>query len=557
MKQNILLTFLSDVKTKGGTAVETPYTNVSGEPVHSTNESAARYLKDNSLEISQIFILASKKIRNPIKDFSETITHLDYFKNRMEKFLPGAGYTICNYDENCKSDENLKSVAEMAELIQKYSRGKEIVLHADLTGGMRHINMMMLDIIRLLEYSGVEIGRIMYSNYNFDDKKGTVEEIQNIYNLFQLISGVEEFINFGSVTALKKYYAEVEISDNLKNLIEAMANFADSIKLCRYGQFKAAIERLHDAINDFEADSKDVQDILMSRLIEKIRAEYSMLIATRGQDDLKIIRWCVERGYLQQALTLYTERIPEYIYEKIITASADVISDVTQKLKNDNRNFGFYFLNNYLEDDEDFIKAHGKFTGTAQKLNNKYFALLKNVTLPVMKDKNFNFDDLREKIFTAENLPFGIKKPNEKQIRLMLETLNKIWQNPEPLLNLESSELLPIQEIINSIKPQLEILQQDFLRRKEMFKYLNGNAFKECFPAYECDVRIFRLKYMLDNKIFGVSISEEKFFDIMKKYFSLKDERNHSNHARLDIGEFETAKDLSDFMKGGLDEIEG
>ena len=557
MAENILLTFLSDVKiSRDGAVTETPYTNVSGDPVHTTNESAARYLKDNSSAPTQIFILASNKIRNSIKNYSEEITHLEYFKNRMKKFLPGAGYTIYNYDENFRGDENLKSVAEMAELIQKYSRGKEIILHADLTGGMRHINMMMLDIIRLLEYSGVKIGRILYSNYNPDLKTGTVEEIQNIYDLFQLISGVEEFVNFGSVTAIKKYYGGIEKSDNLKNLTDAMENFAEAIKLCRYGQFKAAIENLHDAINDFEIDSNNVQDILMVRLIEKIRAEYAMLIATRGQDDLKILRWCVERGYLQQALTLYTERVPEYIYENIVTASADAVTEVTKKVKGDDRNFGFYFLNNYLENDEGFIQASGNFISTAQKINKKYFSTLKNIVLPALKDTNFSYDNLRAKIFADEKILPGIQKPNENQLRLMLETLSKILQNPGLLLNLESAELLPIQKIITSIKPKLESLSTVSERRKEFLNYINGNGLKENFPAFKSDARIFRLKYMIDNKIFSVSIPEEKFFAIMEKYFILKDERNHSNHARLDIGDFATAKDLAEFMKGGLDEIE-
>ena len=48
MCQHIVLTFLSDIKTKevpgGYEAVQTEYTNVEGEMTRSTNESALRYL---------------------------------------------------------------------------------------------------------------------------------------------------------------------------------------------------------------------------------------------------------------------------------------------------------------------------------------------------------------------------------------------------------------------------------------------------------------------------------------------------------------------------------
>lgn len=69
MAENILLTFLSDVKISKGNARETHYTNVDGEKVHTTNESAVRYFLQNYGEISKIFVLASNLVRSPIEDY--------------------------------------------------------------------------------------------------------------------------------------------------------------------------------------------------------------------------------------------------------------------------------------------------------------------------------------------------------------------------------------------------------------------------------------------------------------------------------------------------------
>ena len=60
----------------------------------------------------------------------------------------------------------------MAALIQKFAVGDEVTLHVDLTGGMCDVNIMMLDLTRLLEYSGLKIGRLLYSNLG----KKTVEK---------------------------------------------------------------------------------------------------------------------------------------------------------------------------------------------------------------------------------------------------------------------------------------------------------------------------------------------------------------------------------------------
>ncbi len=552
MEENILLTFLSDVKVFNGKVSETPYTNVAGEKVHTTNESAARYFLQNYGEISKIFILASKLIRSPIQNFQPETTHLEYFKNRMKKFIPNVencinDETICNYNENGDSAENLTSVAEMAKRIQDYARGKKIVLHVDLTGGMRHINMIMLDIVRLLEYSDVKIEKFFYSNYNKEKNMGTVEEINNIYDLFQLISGVEEFINFGSVNALTRYYKKVEQSEKLKNLTDAMENFADAIKLCRYGKFKNATKNLHDSINDFEVTPGNVQDILMARLIEKVRAKYEKLIATRGEDDLKILGWCIENGYLQQSLTLYTERVPEYIYEKFVVMS-EKDSDAV-KAKKDILNDGFYLLNRYLEDDQDFKIARKNFENEVHALNEKYFSEIKKF----IQKKNFSYENLQEKFFDEKKFPHGV---NFSDVEIF-KTFDEIHKNPKILLNLDAEELSPLKKIIDALKSQLKNFSYGRQRLQEIYKFLNGVDLSKYFPEYEYDTRIFRLEYMLNKKIFRLKMDKEKFFCVMKKYFQFKDERNHSNHARQDeTGNFSTAKSLQNKLQCGLDEIE-
>ncbi len=297
LAKHIMLLFLSDVKvdTKTGKVRETTYYNISarrmtGEITLTTNESAVRYTLYNNghgnIELSKIYIFASERVRNE-KVTGMEITHLQFFKKRMSQFIPNIGDcindgTIGNYKENNSPIENMLCVAEMAERIQKFAAEAqdEIILHVDFTGGLRNVNMIMLDVIRLLEYSGVKINRLLYSNY----QTGFVEAINNVYYLFQLISGVEEFIQFGSVTVLEKYYATSKniISAHLQNLIAAMKNFSEEIKLCHYGQFIKSVKNLHDTINDFKVEPNNLQDKLMARLIGRIRAEYGTLIDTRG-----------------------------------------------------------------------------------------------------------------------------------------------------------------------------------------------------------------------------------------------------------------------------------
>lgn len=566
--ENILLMFLSSINPK----IEPVYFGISanpkGEITKTTNESAVRYIlykecRGNS-KLGKIFIFASKAVRESLVAGSDK-THLQYFKDRIGEFVPNIDEyinadTIYNYDEKSSGKQNMIAVAEMAERIQKYSAGKKVVLHVDLTGGMRNVNMMMLDIIRLLEYSGIEIGRLIYSYYDREKNNGFIHEINNIYELPQLISGVEEFINFGSVEALKKYYAicKYPISARLQNLVDAMKYFSEEIKLCHTNEFKKSIKRLHDAINDFEVNPDNVQDIFMARLMGRIREEYEDLIATRGADDLKIIRWCVDRGYLQQALTLYTERVPEYLGDNgflhLSKANLQILDELVAKDKL-HRQTWFYLLNAYDSQNH-----------TAEGFK-QYCKAVKNDAVISIKQKKFNYDEWRRNLDRTWK-PLKISCADEELLRSQLNLLAELQKNPAPLLNLADEKLEPIRNILEALAKKLEKLPKGFERLKEILSFIQTGIDMKDFTYYFPEVRFcaaiyekypyaFKIYELLYDKTFWLSsISEEKFLDVMEKYYLLKNERNQSNHAKNYIGRFPRVFDLRKYMTAALDELE-
>ena len=106
MAKNILLLFLSDVKTakRGGKMIVSAatYDNIDGEPALTTNESAVRYLLQKS-SLDKILAFASKKIRKPINDYrtddGREQTYRDFFLERVKKFWTDADGEIYDYDE--------------------------------------------------------------------------------------------------------------------------------------------------------------------------------------------------------------------------------------------------------------------------------------------------------------------------------------------------------------------------------------------------------------------------------------------------------------------------
>ena len=570
MAKNILLLFLSTVQiTPTGEINEAHYENISGEKTQTTNESAVRYLLQKT-PLDKIFIFASKAVQSNIVDRNGKLycdannqpqTHLDFFLERMKKFCAEVDYSIYSYDENFSTDAKLaddaklRYVADMAGRIQDYVAqvADEVFLHVDLTGGMRDVNMMMLDLTRLLEYSGLKIGNLIYSNYNREKKIGRVELLTNVYDLFQLIAGVEEFVNFGSVKALigdNGYYKGKKISAALKKLLVAMENFSSAIKLCHYGQFKDAIINLHDAARDFKPATNDVQDILMSRLIDKIRKDYHHLIVNRDLDDVEVIHWCLQHDYLQQALTLYTERIPEYLGEKIIVTPENIAKKIAELIKDDRRNFFYYLLNVYSPSVDHTYKAL-KF----------YCNAIKTETIG---KKDIDVDAWLAKL-NANFEPTKNSLSDELRLRAQLETFNKLRQAPQLLCDLSSPELNPIRKIIDELSDELITKEYGKERRKIIFDFVNrikNENFTNYFPGvvfakniYEKYPRAFQIYESLFDEVFTVKIPEEKFLCIMENYFRIRDERHLSNHARKDLSEFKTADELRKFLSDSLEEI--
>lgn len=80
---------------------------------------------------------------------------------------------------------------EMAQLIlheiEKFKLNnpqEKIVLHTDMTGGMRNAIMMILGVMRLLEYSGIGLENVLYSNKQ--GNIGTCEDSKDVYRFLIL-----------------------------------------------------------------------------------------------------------------------------------------------------------------------------------------------------------------------------------------------------------------------------------------------------------------------------------------------------------------------------------
>ena len=241
MKKNVMLLFLSmlSVDRDSGLIRNKPMYNLGkcGAVVetHMTNESAVRYVAANLPEgqkLDKLYVFTSKDASGKVFAVKEPgaegeYTSTEYFKLRLRQFLPNLDEI---YEEIAyKEDDALKSIAKSARAVQTYAAGyEEVGLSVDLTGGFRNANMAMLNMVKLLQYGGISVDNLLYSNMRQKGQECYVEEANEIYRLLDLISGAEEFVRFGSVESVLAYYQEKQaLSAGLDRLLKAMNNFSD------------------------------------------------------------------------------------------------------------------------------------------------------------------------------------------------------------------------------------------------------------------------------------------------------------------------------------------
>lgn len=591
-----MILFLSDVKALADGKIRvTSYKEPIGD-CYTTNESAVRYeVQAERQPLEQLFVFASDMVRNrnityqlPDKtrleyrdEAGKTWTHLAYFIKRIEDVVPdAAGCTeVESYDEKAPVQSNMYAIVKMAKRIDAYvaslPEGDTLVLHADCTGGMRHAAMIMIAVLRLMQYDDrVRIGDILYSNY----QKQVVEKANDIYGLFDLIAGAEEFVRFGSVQTMLDYYKKqdrTQQSPELQQLLQAMTAFAEAISLCHYGTFRKAIDALRTAMQAFHdrwqsGEDALLADALMNRLYGRIRHEYKALLQEGEPDDLTLIDWCVQHDYIQQALTLYTERVPEIFDACHLAKLTDSGKPVFKEQFTNDKTTSFAFkLYTLFRDKEAETQAQQQ----ADSQHNSYCRLLKQeitaIRQQAKKDTNTDFAKLAVEKVTAHldgishsavdgsvslTDPDGLAE-GFALIQALARTPGKVMQGELGKTMTAKCRQLQQFYLVGSDAAAFQA-QKFYAHGKTLCNWSSQMKQQEALtffsdfsiPYSERFIRLLRRGWVVSD------VPEEKLRSLLDHYGALKDERNHTNHARKDQQSLNVA-DIKKLLRQGLEEI--
>ena len=319
---NIIITNISKLKENAANRL---YSSDCGEiDGMNTNDAPVKYLMklltDKNQPITEIIAVTTAEAEPALEVFEKTLS--DYAKE--------TGIKKPEIKPINASEESFAQTIK--DITAGFASGDKAYI--DTTGGFRNSSYILMCVVRILEYSGIRLEKAVYSNL----EKKCITDVTDIYRKYDLINAVDAFTNFGNSYGLEQYFKDTQ-EPAVKAVISAMNKFSDMISLCRTSELSSILEELNESLLQLSVTHSDSTDIILFQsLIGTIREKFYMKNNSIEYPD--IVRWCLDNKLIQQAVTIYVERMPEYFFKKeIIICGVREILDVSHF----NKNFDEYY----------------------------------------------------------------------------------------------------------------------------------------------------------------------------------------------------------------------
>lgn len=254
----------------------------------------------------------------------------------------GLSESVCRYVPivlpNDASPDALSTV--FFQHVSKMAKGPGQDIYVDFTGGFRDISMLMVTITRYLEFSGRRLRKIVYVKYDGAKGPKPIIDIEGIYDQLNLINGTGSFLETGNPQELEKALPELPENSPEKELLDAIQAFSNAMSICGVSGIEENIIRMREKVAALELP-REGEVLLKSEMLRflgpTIQSQMKLddIVTDQGNREYSVnypvlISWCVENRLIQQAITLYTEKMPSWYFSTLFSRpqSSQEVSDV-------------------------------------------------------------------------------------------------------------------------------------------------------------------------------------------------------------------------------------
>lgn len=307
-------------------------------------------------KVNRIVILATKETID-IDDI-HNVSAVDFYKSEISAYVKEA---IQN--EHQLSNGELYAMGVNFEVIElgkddslvnavdaiKGNNGKKIDLYIDVQGGVRASTTQINAIVELLSSQGVTIKGRYANNYKYGSLEHEIKSVDDEYATYELVTAMEIFRKYGRGEQLRTYF-DAEKNGFSKQLLTAIDFASDAIGLCDVVRFDEAIDKIATLDELYREDSVTAT---LKIIYQDIREDYATIINAKDRA-VEQIRWCKNKGFYQQALTILESKMPQVLSQRGIIYHARNSEGVINDIIDNDKKAAFkkdipnYVLDNYL-----------------------------------------------------------------------------------------------------------------------------------------------------------------------------------------------------------------
>lgn len=196
-------------------------------------------------------------------------------------------------------------------------------IYLDTHGGYRGLQLMTEAVLSLLRTEGIRIRpeNVYSMQYNAQDGVGRIVVDGSPYRIFDFVSGMNEFINYGRVDSLNRYFSG-NAGATERKLLNCIKEISEGIQLCLVPKFEHGLDNLMQVFQQPDAINNTYLEIFRQTIEEDYK---NLLVPNRNLVDE--LEWCLRKGFYQQFLTLIESKVPELLFYKNMVQFSSGITD--------------------------------------------------------------------------------------------------------------------------------------------------------------------------------------------------------------------------------------
>jgi len=217
------------------------------------------------------------------------------------------------------------TITKVLEIINGLTENKdeEINVYLNAQGGRRNNIQIVNTVLNMLQsrkYTLAEVSIIEYDNDGSEKKK--MLDVTSSYLINDMATAMNAFLQYGRADMFVDYYTRYKEIHNRKKtaedqVVSRINEISNAILLCNTDGFIRGINDLKKAIEKYDSLTPGKKDPFFVLIENDIKKSYKELFdSTDIIADLDVlIKWCLEKNLLQQALTILEAKTPFFVFD--------------------------------------------------------------------------------------------------------------------------------------------------------------------------------------------------------------------------------------------------